>query len=222
LLVSALVAAHLTAVFVAPWRLSTPPALPPGYIAIDQQGNARPELPPPPMDHPVWQRPALVSALYDALNGYMNLAFINHGYEFFAPDPAPSQLVGITVYDENDEMIDSVVLPDRQKQWPRLFYHRHMMLASQASDLNLGRADAYGLYAQHLMRRFNGVRATVERPVHMLLGPEMVRAGRHINAKDTYDNSAPMATYYRQDDPAAVETLPIQEGSQVRIPGEAR
>lgn len=218
---SLLLIVHLTAVFVAPWRLSTLPALPPGYVAFDQQGHPRPDLPPPPMDHPAWQEPVLISRLYQWLRPYMNLTFINHGYEFFAPDPAPSSLIRITLKDADENSIKVVKLPDRGQQWPRLFYHRHMMLASQASDPVLGQADVYRLYAQRLLREYGGVRAIVERSVHMLLSPEMVLSGRHINATDTYDASIPVIEVYPEQQPGSQATSTRSSEPRIRIPGNS-
>ncbi len=67
-LVSLLVVLHLVAIFVAPWDLSTEPALPPGYIApTDAQ-------PLPPRDSTVWQQPVVPRGLHRFFNDYLNLA----------------------------------------------------------------------------------------------------------------------------------------------------
>jgi len=219
-MVSALVVFHLTAVFVAPWRLSTPPALPPGFVAFDAEGRPRSDLAPPPMD-PAWQRPALIQWLYDHLDGYMNLAFINHGYEFFAPDPAPSELIRITVLDDQNNPIANVNLPDRKEQWPRLFYHRHMMLASQASNPNFGESGTYRYYAKHLLRKYGGASARVDRAIHMLLSPAMVHAGRNINGSDTFDQLPNPIFVSKADVFSPGDRLPAPGDGPIRIPGES-
>ncbi len=178
-LVSLLVAIHLLAVFVAPWNLSTRAALPPGYTpGTDSSGRP---LPPPPPDEPPWQQPRLIRALAGIFRHYQNLAYLNHGYEFFAPDPAGTHLIRYRVSRPDGKVIEGH-FPDLKSQWPRLFYHRHMMLAEQTA----GMGEASGNhYAEHLAR-VHGGKAHLEWVVHLLLSPKQVRDGKELDAPDTY------------------------------------
>ena len=67
-----------------------------------------------------------LSGLYDP---YLNFAYLNHGYAFFAPNPGASHLVRyrVTFADEREPVEEE--FPDLDRQWPRLLYHRHFMLS---------------------------------------------------------------------------------------------
>lgn len=70
-------------------------------------------------------------AAMDVLQPYIDIAFLNHGYAFFAPNPGPSHLVRARMeFDDGREPIEET-FPDLKVQWPRLLYHRHFMLSEQ-------------------------------------------------------------------------------------------
>lgn len=110
-LISVAVLLHLAAVFVPPFR----------FASRSTQGEASP----------------LADSVYDVFQPYINAAYLDHGYFYFAPNPGPSHLVRYEV----DQGLgrDPVVgvfpelHPERPKivgtQLPRLMYHRHFMLA---------------------------------------------------------------------------------------------
>ena len=66
---------------------------------------------------------------------YLRGAFLAHGYRFFAPNPGPSHLLRYEVLHE-DGRVESHRFPDTQEQWPRLYYHRHFMVAEQVNQLS--------------------------------------------------------------------------------------
>lgn len=180
-LVSLLIVIHLLALFVAPWDLSTEPALPPGYVPpVDAAGRP---LPPPAMDSPLWQQPVLTRKLRRLFRHYLNLAYLNHGYQFFAPDPGGSHLIRYQVWNAEGAEIASGKFPDLQTEWPRLFYHRYMMLAAQTGDMG---EESGRLYARHLLRTYGGKRARLEWVLHKLLSPRQVLDGTPLDDKSTY------------------------------------
>lgn len=65
---------------------------------------------------------------------YSQLAYLDHGYAFFAPDPGPSHLIRATITPADGEPIRRYY-PDLQDQRPRLLYHRHFMLAEFLNDV---------------------------------------------------------------------------------------
>ena len=191
LAVSALVLLHLTAVVAAPWflllREIRMPATPPGMPVRDAQGR---EVSPDQFEAaqiPV-QAPTLPLALYRFFFHYANLVYINNGYDFFSPDPVPNQLIRYTLYNSAGEEIGADVFPDVKSQWPRLFYHRHMMLASQIGEFDRERGEAgLRLIARRLLATNPGAaRVRVDLGVHELLTPQQVREGTLINASETY------------------------------------
>jgi hypothetical protein len=110
-LFSIIVLAHLTAVFIPPFR----------FASRSSQGEASP----------------LADSLYNSFQPYINFAYLDHGYFYFAPNPGPSHLVRYEVdMGEGQEPVVGVfpeLNPKRPRiigtQQPRLLYHRHFMLA---------------------------------------------------------------------------------------------
>ncbi len=72
---------------------------------------------------------------------YIELAYLNHGYFFFAPEPGPSHLMECLLEMPDSSQV-SLMFPDRRTQWPRLLYHRHFMLAEFLNQLHVFPADA--------------------------------------------------------------------------------
>ena len=180
-LASLLIVLHVMAVFSAPWDLSVDRALPPGYIPpTDNLG--RPQLPAP--DSIVWQDPIVPRALREwFFRHYLNLFYLNHGYEFFAPDPNGSHLIRYQIRDSGGQEVASGELPNLDDQWPRLYYHRHMMLAAQTGDMG----EASGRhYAQHLLNKYGGQSITTQLVFHRLLSPQELINGTPLDAPHTY------------------------------------
>jgi len=175
-LVSLLVVLHLLAVFSAPWGLSTYKALPPGYRAVHNG-----QVPPP--ESTVWQEPVVVQALHQFFTPYLDLTYLNSGYQFFAPDPAGSHLIRWKIWDADGTEIAQGKFPDLKEQWPRLFYHRHMMLADQTRDMG---EESGRSYARHLLRVHGGKTIRSELVIHTLLSPEQVLQGTPLDAESTY------------------------------------
>lgn len=65
--------------------------------------------------------------MYGGLGRYIDVAFLDHGYAFFAPDPGESYLVRAYIPQADGEEL-VVMYPDKHRQRPRLYYHRHFMM----------------------------------------------------------------------------------------------
>lgn len=178
-LASLLIVLHLLAVFCAPWDLSTQAALPPGYVPrTDNLGR------PLPPDSSVLQEPVVTRALREKFfRHYLNLFYLNHGYEFFAPDPNGSHLIRYQIRDSGGREIAGGQFPDLNNQWPRLLYHRHMMLAAQTGDMG---EESGRHYAQHLLAANGGHSIRLEWIIHKLLSPNDVKNGVALDASQTY------------------------------------
>ena len=105
-LISVLVSWHLLAVFIAPFTFAT--------------ATLNPRNEPSPF----------ANLFMTGMKPYVDVMYLNHGYFFFAPEPGPSHLMRFESKDDKD----SVMFPDRQKQWPRLLYHRHFMLSESINN----------------------------------------------------------------------------------------
>lgn len=72
-----------------------------------------------------------IASIFDP---YLKAAFLSHGYRFFAPNPGPSHLVRYEVL-FSDGRVENHQFPSTSGQWPRLYYHRHFMVAEQVNQL---------------------------------------------------------------------------------------
>jgi hypothetical protein len=70
----------------------------------------------------------LFGTLIRPFSGYGQFLHLDRGYAFFAPDPGPSHLIQAAIT-QPDGTVTEVMFPDRDRQWPRLLYHRHFMLS---------------------------------------------------------------------------------------------
>ena len=71
------------------------------------------------------------------LRPYIEAAYLNHGYHFFAPQPGPSHLIRYEL-EMPDGSRKEGVFPSREQNWPRLLYHRHFMLTEYLNVLHEG------------------------------------------------------------------------------------
>lgn len=85
-----------------------------------------------------WSAPPPSSDLARTVAGwfapYLHLAYLNHGYRFFAPDPGPSHLVRYEL-EMPDGSIKTGRFPDVGEHWPRLLYHRHFMISESVFNI---------------------------------------------------------------------------------------
>ncbi len=75
-----------------------------------------------------------VATLLAPVEGYGQFLYIDRGYAFFAPDPGPSHLFQAAITDSSGQRIEQMY-PDRDRQWPRLLYHRHFMLSEFLDEI---------------------------------------------------------------------------------------
>lgn len=88
---------------------------------------------------------------------YLQALYLNHGYRFFAPNPGPGQVVRYEL-----ELPDGTTreghFPDRHNLSPRLYYHRHLILAAYIGDLSQVPDDPKELDAQIDAMRATAIR----------------------------------------------------------------
>ena len=74
-----------------------------------------------------------VQAFLTPVRGYGEFLYLNRGYAFFAPDAGPSHLIQVALTDDAGN-VEERMYPDLGRDWPRLLYHRHFMLAEFLQD----------------------------------------------------------------------------------------
>ncbi|HEX3601947.1 MAG TPA: hypothetical protein VHU84_17470 [Lacipirellulaceae bacterium] len=62
---------------------------------------------------------------------YLNALYLNQGHSFFAPTVGPGHVLHYEYFDASNQRLGDGTLPDKKEHWPRLLYHRYMMLADQ-------------------------------------------------------------------------------------------
>jgi hypothetical protein len=193
ILASAAIVFHLLAVFSAPWHFSAidavAPMVEPGGRPLDEHGRP---VRLDPRQEELWQRPILPRLLSQnpVIRHYANLLYINSGYNFFSPDPGVSHLIRFEIFNDAGEKIVEGQLPDRRDEWPRLFYHRFMMLVDQSNDVerpNPAMADWVNKIAERLMVEHGGTRIKLTLVRHHLLTPQQVKDGARLDAPSTYE-----------------------------------
>ncbi len=107
-IISILIAIHLAAIIAEPIRFFT------------RSSDGRPS--------------AAIDPVRRWLSPYVEFAYLNHGYFFFAPNPGPSHLMDCTLV-AADQPERRMRLPNPKAQWPRLLYHRYFMLAEFLNNL---------------------------------------------------------------------------------------
>ncbi|MCC7086372.1 MAG: hypothetical protein IT427_15325 [Pirellulales bacterium] len=147
-----------------------------------------------------------VQEIRQPFSDYLNLAYLDHGYRFFAPSPGPSHLVRYELELPDGETRKGV-FPDLAHQWPRQIYHRHFMLSSKLFDYMTPPqlpADAPAemrqrwqsvrevfkvvtrSYAQHLMYVTGADKVKLEFVQHNLPSPQDVLAGIKLSDPKLY------------------------------------
>lgn len=224
MLFSLLIVFHVTAVFSAPWFIQMQdilePALPPGRVPRDAAGRPIPleqldirQYPP--------IRPVVAAALASPESRvpliwhYANLLYINNGYDFFSPDPSVSHLIRYEVFDQQGQSIAKGELPNRQQQWPRLHYHRYMMLVDQSSGPRNAQSGWEARIADRLLEYYDGETIRLIKVRHHLLTQQEVLEGRRLNEDSTYEVLGQM-DQRRKPKPAesTADSLPASGGGQ--------
>src|SRR5262249_1195630 len=103
----------------------------------------------------------------DWFRPYLGLLYLDHGYHFFAPEPAESTLLAF-VAERADGTTVRGRIPDRATR-PRLLYHRYFMLTEHMNDAPEEFRDLWHeSYAQHIGRQYGATRVTLIQQTHKL------------------------------------------------------
>ena len=131
----------------------------------------------------------LMTRAWDVFQPYLEAAYLNHGYHFFAPEPGPSHLVHYEL-----EMPDGSrregVFPNLDEHWPRLLYHRHFMLSERlaAAPPETEWIQRYSeSYARHLLVRHGAKRVSLTLRRHLLPYPDQVQDGMKLTDPRLYE-----------------------------------
>lgn len=155
---------------------------------------------------PLAMEPASLPAqkVFAFFRPYLDAAFLNHGYHFFAPEPGPSHLIRYELT-FSDGRVENGVFPDPAEQAPRLNYHRHFMLSEFANRLAVNDSQQPALhelsrsFARHLMSVRDAESATLFLRRHYIPSPQQFREGMTLEAEELYAER-PLGTFLLDDD----------------------
>jgi hypothetical protein len=122
---------------------------------------------------------------------YLDAAYLNHGYHFFAPEPGPSHLIRYEIESAGGG-IEAGYFPDREIHRPRLLYHRYFMLSEHLGGI----ADdpeqqailaAYSrAFARHLLQEHGAERVRLYLMRHLLPAADDVLKGKPLDDAPLY------------------------------------
>lgn len=140
---------------------------------------------------------SLAQRSWELFRPYLQVLYLNHGYHFFAPEPAQSTLVSWTAHLPGGGQVTGR-FPHRDIQ-PRLLYHRHFMLTE---FFNFAPDDPerpwYRTYATHLARKHDATHVSLSRVTHYLPTMAMVLEGVPLDNPASYAEQ-PLGTFANED-----------------------
>jgi hypothetical protein len=153
----------------------------------------------------------LANRLIQPLRPYIGLLYLWHGYRFFAPDPGPGHSLRWSLVTDGGELLEGSI-PDAEKDWPRLLYHRRFMIPEKLSGMippaeapeqirRVARQEWGPLVeavAAELLTRHQGVTVSLDMVEHYLPTPGDVidRRTKRPAAPDAWiDRVTPLGTY---------------------------
>ena len=146
---------------------------------------------------PQGSRSELASSLRDSfLSPYIEAAFLDHGYAFFAPDPPRANyLIRYRLeFDDGRPPVERT-FPDVERHWPRLLYHRHLMLTSQVNDdINLAPkvgALKWESFKSHLKTKYGAKNVELTGVEHFVPLPNHFKQGMQIRDPRLYRDLSP-------------------------------
>jgi hypothetical protein len=128
----------------------------------------------------------LTRSAWDLVHPYLEILYLNHGNQFFAPEPGESTLLAFQA-ERDDGTVVRGRIPDRTT-WPRLLYHRHFMLTEHMSDAPAELRNLWhDSYARHVGSRFGAGRVQLTQQTHLLPSMERVRDGGRLDDLESYE-----------------------------------
>lgn len=141
----------------------------------------------------------LCRSLWSVAHPYLDIAYLNHGYHFFAPEPGPSHLIRYEL-DLADGRRETGFFPNKETHRPRLLYHRHFMLAEHLNALadDAATANIASVYsesfARHLLHEHRAQRVNLYLMRHLLPSMDQVANGMRLDDASLYREKL-LATY---------------------------
>jgi hypothetical protein len=151
--------------------------------------------------------------LFDGLRPYIDFAYLDHGYQFFAPEPGPSHLIRYDVQLADGSHVHGI-MPNLKEHQPRLLYHRHFMLTEflqggpperqweTEPDFRRQRPSEWQTtfargYANHLLEKLDGRKVSLYWRRHVFPSPDDVLEGMKLDDPRLYREKS-LGTFQRE------------------------
>jgi hypothetical protein len=120
---------------------------------------------------------------------YLQILYLDHGYHFFAPEPAESTLLAYEAKRADGTVVRGRI-PDPATK-PRLLYHRYFMLTEHMKDAPEELQDVWHeSYARHIGRKTGATEVILFQQTHNLPTMERVRDGGRLTDPESYDEQS--------------------------------
>lgn len=162
-----------------------------------------------PFTTPPGSRLAIAAFRFAPLRHYAEMAYMNHGFKFFAPNPGvQSRQIRYVVQTHDGKTVEGI-FPDKNVNWPRLLYHRHFMLSEH---LPVVPAEFVPSYARHLLHEYDGASVTLYERLHFVPIMEHAQAGLSLDDPRLFEQRM-LGTFTPQD----VGEIPVSPGD-IKLP----
>jgi hypothetical protein len=129
--------------------------------------------------------PGYVLRVWRVFRPYLEFLFLNHGFNFYAPEPSSSMLMEFEAVRADGSTVTGQI-PDRALR-PRLLYQRHLLLTEHISLAPIDdRRPWYQSYAHHLCRKYRASKVHLTLVSHAPMPMEMFRNGGRLDDPFTY------------------------------------
>jgi hypothetical protein len=85
---------------------------------------------------------------------YLDALYMNQGHSFFAPNVGPGHQINYQLVDQSGHEIERGEFPSKKDHWPRLLYHRYLMLADQLDMLPFADKPTHDLWQRKYLEAF--------------------------------------------------------------------
>ena len=135
----------------------------------------------------------LEQSLWDFTAPYVQLLYQNNGFHYFAPNPEGAHTVHYVVT-YKDGKTERGLFPHRGI-WPRLLYHRHLMLSENLAAMEGERRERMARdFAYQVCKSHGAERVTLSLVRHDIAMRERIIAGGSLFDEDLYQE-IPLGTF---------------------------
>jgi hypothetical protein len=126
-----------------------------------------------------------VLTVWQIFRPYLEVLYLNHGFNFYAPEPSATMLITFEA-EREDGTIATGQIPDPTLR-PRLLLQRHLLLTEHIGLVPVeNRGPWYRSYAHHLCRKFGARKVHLTLVRHEPMPMDLFRNGGHLDDPITY------------------------------------